>query len=86
MKPQTGRLRPVEVECFYCLLDVGSQFVPSVALGEDAFRQAFGTEATVGFLRHLEDDFIHTFNLGHLIALSKRSPTSNAAKSLTLRA
>ena len=71
LQPQTGRPGPVEVERFGGLLDVSPQLVPSVALGENAFRQALSAEAAVGLPRHLEDDFIHTFNLGQLIVLSK---------------
>ena len=71
MKPKAGRQRPVEVECFDDFLDVGPQLVPRVALGKDAFGQALGGEAAVRFLRHLKDDFIHTFNLGHLWVVSK---------------
>jgi hypothetical protein len=69
VKPHPGWLGLVEVECLDCLSDVASQFVPSVALSKNAFRQAFSAKAPVWVLGHLEHNFIHTFNLGYLPVL-----------------
>ena len=59
MEANAGGLRAVEIERLDALLDVGSQFVPTVALGEDAFGQAFGAKAAVRLLRDFEHDFVH---------------------------
>lgn len=74
MKPDISRLWPVKVESFNRFLDVGPKLMPGVALGGDAFGQAFGGEASVGILRHLENDFVHNLESKDCIALSERQP------------
>ena len=84
MKPDAARLGPVEVERLNRFLDVGSEFVPRVALREDAFGQVLRAIAAVGLLRHLENDFsTDTFNLVHLIVLGMRNPRSREGAGAT---
>ena len=59
MKPDASRFGAVEVEGLNGFLDVGPEFVPGIALGENAFGQALGRKAAVGILRDFKDDFVH---------------------------
>ena len=70
MEPDTGRLLTVEVERLDRFFDVRPRFIPGVALGEDALRQALRAVAAIGFLRHLEYDFVH--NIESKLAVAAR--------------
>ena len=50
-------LRRIEIVRLHGLLGVGSEFIPSFALGEDALGQTLGAIPAVRFLRHFEHDF-----------------------------
>lgn len=63
MQADTRGLRTVKIERLDGFSDVCPQFVPRVALREDALGQALGTKAAVRFLRDLEHDFVHTLRL-----------------------
>jgi len=49
----------IEVKSFNRFLDVGTQFVPRIALREDALGEALGAKAAVGFLGYFKDELIH---------------------------
>ena len=59
MEANAGGLRAVETERLDGLLDVASQLIQKVALGEDSFDRARGTKTAVRFLRDFEHDFVH---------------------------
>lgn len=62
VKPNSVRFGLIEMESLHGLLYVGSQFLPRVALRENALRQAFRAEAPIFFLHNFKDDFrIYTF-------------------------
>ena len=62
--PNRFRGFPVEEVCADRLLDIATQLLPGISLGDDRLRQAFGNVATVCILGHLEYDFgIHTASL-----------------------
>jgi hypothetical protein len=50
MKPDTTGLLTIEAKRFYRFLDVGTQFVPRIALREDALGEALRAKSTIGFL------------------------------------
>ena len=41
----------------HCFTHVGTQFVPTVAFGDDAFGQALGAITTISLLNHFKDEF-----------------------------
>jgi hypothetical protein len=71
MQADACGLRAVKIERLDGLLDVGSSFVPRVALRKNAFGQTLGTKAAVRFLRYFEHDFVHTLNLSDRMTGSK---------------
>ena len=56
METNASRFGAIEVARFHRFPDVGSELVPGIALGENAFRQALGRKATIRILRDFKDD------------------------------
>lgn len=54
---------PIEKKGGYRFLHILPQLVPVIGLRENGFGQALRDEASIGFLRHLEHDFIHESSL-----------------------
>jgi hypothetical protein len=63
IKPDAAWHGGVEVKRLNRFFSVGAQFVPCVALGENAFGEALGAKSTIGFLGYFEDDFVHFLSL-----------------------
>ena len=49
----------IEVKSFNRFVDVGTQFVPRIALREDALGEALRAKAAVGLLSYFKDDLGH---------------------------
>ena len=49
----------IEVKSFNRFLNVGAQFVPRIALREDALGEALRAKAAVGLLSYFKDDIVH---------------------------
>ena len=49
----------IEVKSLNCFLNVGTQFVPSISLSEDAPGEALSAKAAVGLLGYIEDDLVY---------------------------
>jgi hypothetical protein len=73
------RLRLVKKETAHGFLDIGAHGVPSVALREDIFRQAFGAIAAVLFLRHFKHQFFHGVKLRRKFSDRKRGLVAKPA-------
>ena len=58
-------LRVVKEKSCHRLSHIPTQLVPTVSLGENAFRQAFRHEAAIRFLGHFKDDLRHRQSLYH---------------------
>ena len=59
MKSDATGYLAIEVKRLDRFLDVGTQFVPRVALREDALGEALRAKAAVGLLRYFKDDLVH---------------------------
>ena len=59
MKPDATGYLTIEVKRRDCFLDVGTQFVPRIALRENALREALRAKPAVGLLRYFKDDLVH---------------------------
>ena len=58
MKPDAIGHLSIEVKRLDRFLDVGTQFVPRVALREDALGEALCAKAAVGLLSYFKDDLV----------------------------
>jgi hypothetical protein len=72
LRPVARHWRLVEKITAHGFLHILAHGLPSVALREDVFRQAFGAIAAVLFLRHFKHQFFHGVKLRRLFSDRKR--------------
>ena len=59
MKPNVGWLGAIKVKRLDRFFNVGAQFVPRVAFGEDALGEALRAKPAVRLLGYFKDDLVH---------------------------